>query len=119
MSDEQEKGFANVEIEVTCGGRRYVMNAGDFSATDEMRFKEVTGSDLMSPFISGQVNSITISGLIWLYRVRQGEKKLTFRAVADVFRWSDLDNIEIRDKSEEKDDDASEVDFFGALPPES
>lgn len=107
MAEDKERGIGDITLRVTTGGHRYDMQIGDFSATDEMAFKETTGEDLMTPFVEGKVNAILIAGLIWLYR-RRFEKNLRFKKVADSFTFADLDSIEFvgpDDDDGDEDDD--------------
>lgn len=103
MADDFTR-MENVVIKITTEGRPYEMVMGDFSAMDEMLFKQTTGEDLMSAFSTGDFNSITVAGLVWLYR-RRFEKTLKFQTVAEKLKFSDLDTIEMRDTSQSDDDE--------------
>jgi hypothetical protein len=102
MSDETESegGIGNLVISVVTDGRRYDMALGDFSARDEMDFKEIAGEDLLTPFTTGKANSVTIAGLVWLFR-RRFEKNLRFDKVAVSFKLGDLDTIRVAKEGEE------------------
>ena len=111
---EDNNGIANMLFSITSGGHRYDIRLGDFSAMDEMAFAQVTGGKaLMQAFTTGEVDSVMVAGLIWLFR-RKLDKKLTFQTVAEQFRWSDLDTVEIT----RVDDDKPQIPE-GPVSPES
>lgn len=96
MSDSaDDQGLAKLTFSITTGGHRYDMKIGDFSAMDEMAYSQVTGGKtLMQAFSTGEVDSVMVAGLVWLFR-RKYEKKLSFQSVAEQFKWADMDTIEI------------------------
>lgn len=102
--DEQQGGLSSATMSVTVDGRRYDMKMGDFSAMDEVEFRNATGTDLMTPFATGQINSIVVAGLVWRARVRAGERKLTFDTVARQVRWRDLDGVEVTGLGNDEDE---------------
>lgn len=111
MSEEENQGsLEDLTLKVKTGGNNYVIPMADFSAMDELDYEKATGRDLMAPFMTGEVTTVLIAGLVWLYR-RRFEKTLTFDSVARQFKFGDLQTLEIVDA---KDDEVKETE---GLPP--
>lgn len=112
---DKEPGLSDLKLSVTCGGNRYEMMFGEFSAHEEVQYKRLTGYDLMAPFLNESINSIMLAGLVWLYRKRT-EKKLQFNSVLKEFKFSDMDNLVVTDgtESDEDEDDEETLEELGA-----
>lgn len=80
---------------VPLGGVTYKLRDNDYSAWDELLFEQATGKSLSSVF-TGEVEPgmAVIAGLVWLHRLGT-EPKLTYREVAENFRFSDLANVQV------------------------
>lgn len=112
--EDQENGsaepqFEDITLSVTTDGRRYDICFADFSAEDEMLFKDVTkGYDLMDVFASGAINATTLAGLVWLKR-RRYEHKLNFQRVARKFTYGDMATVDISNGKEPEEESAPEA----------
>lgn len=109
MPDDDQQKIGDMVLTITTSGNRYDMRIGDFSAMDELDYKRITGAELMTPFMSGELNSAMIAGLVWLTRRRFGEKQLRFEKVAQEFKWADLDTIEFSNGSDSTEAKLPEV----------
>lgn len=90
-----------VVLKLTVGDRPYEIPIAEFSAMDELDYQRATGSDLITPFTTGQINSILLAGLLWLYR-RRFEKQLRFETVAKELKWESLGSVEITGMDDEE-----------------
>jgi hypothetical protein len=98
--EERRSGeLDQIKIKVTCGGNPYEISLSDISALDEMDYYKATGQTFMDVF-SGKVSSFAIAGLVWVYRRRNMEKRLTFEQVLDEFKLSDLETLVLGDDYE-------------------
>jgi hypothetical protein len=98
--DERRSGeLDQIKIKVVCGGNPYEISLSDISALDEMDYYKATGQTFMDVF-SGKVSSFAIAGLVWVYRRRNMEKRLTFEQVLDEFKLSDLETLVLGDDDE-------------------
>jgi hypothetical protein len=114
--DERRSGeFDQIKIKVTCGGNPYEISLSDISALDEMDYYKATGQTFMDVF-TGKVSSFAIAGLVWVYRRRNMENRLTFEQVLEEFKLSDLESLRLGDDDEEQDQAPTVVASNGKSP---
>jgi hypothetical protein len=114
--EERRSGdLDQIKIKVTCGGNPYEISLSDISALDEMDYYKATGQTFMDVF-SGQVSAFAIAGLVWVYRRRNMEKRLTFEQVLEEFRLSDLESLQLGDDTAEDDEPVDAVAGNGKSP---
>jgi hypothetical protein len=68
---------------------------------NEMEFKRETRQNLIQTFATGDVDGVTVAGLVWLFRRRHGERTLRFETAAQQLKCSDLDTIEMTNEIDE------------------
>jgi hypothetical protein len=66
-----------------------------------MEFKRETRQNLIQTFATGDVDGVTVAGLVWLFRRRHGERTLRFETAAQQLKCSDLDTIEMTNEIDE------------------
>jgi hypothetical protein len=109
MAENTEPNLDDLVMSITTEGRRYDIRFADFSAIDEMDYKQYTGYNLADAFTSGSLTSYMVAGLVWLSRRNAGESKLQFRHVAKTFRFGDLQTIKMRVDGDEEEADPIEA----------
>jgi hypothetical protein len=100
--DDRRSGeLDQIKIKVVCGGNPYEISLADISALDEMDYYKATGQTFMDVF-TGKISSFAIAGLVWVYRRRNMEKRLTFEEVLEEFRLSDIESLQLGDDTDDE-----------------
>lgn len=93
-------------ISLDLDGKTYTLGMKDFGGEDDLQIYRETGVTLTEIFTEGKITLFTVAALLWRYRVRNGERRLTF---AEVNRQMDFEALSTVTVDDEEDGDAPEA----------
>jgi hypothetical protein len=91
-------------------GNGYRISMRDISGKDEYEFSQMIQGNvgLCDLFFEGKPSLVNISGLIWAYRRKNGESKLTVAEVMKTVNLATIETLELHDPAEEDDEPESD-----------